>query len=1024
MKNSIFHRTNLSLIHWPDRLWKSVAWTVIVCFTVNCITPAVVAAKTLKRDAELYAAPQKTEFDLASDALIALEETLDRMDRRLQGNFEFGWQQTLAQKSHAKPPAAAKRIDLAGREDDLAKDLAQLEAQQGAINAYFAQTQSDLKSHKIDASIQARAKAQSDQYAQMHAQLKTLLQAIHPAKTEVDYKSAVAAANAFLHAHSSKPKRAKFDPDHLAFGPPKERPRQAITDAAALRAALNLPDPGTPSSASAQNKVPTKSSTATTDSSSKTATTSTKPATRFANVVAASSTASVPANLSATEDVQITPAIIAKAQALNNNALAIYQFVRNNLEYMPTYGSIQGSDYALQTLRGNDMDQASLLIALLRAANIPAHYVYGTIQVPIEQVENWVGGVTDPMAALDLMGQGGIPTLGLTQGGVVKYAQIEHVWVEAQIGFAPGRGAITSQGTTWVPMDPSFKQYAYTQGMNLQTAVPFDAQGFANTIQSTSTINATEGWVQNVDQNYINTQLTNYQTQVTNYVNGQNPNATVGDVIGTKTIAQENLPMLAGSLPYKVTAIAGRMDALPTTLRWAFHYQVDGEELLNKSLPSLAGHLMALSFSPASAQDEATLESYIPPNITDPSQLPTSLPAGVVQLKSEFSIDGKTIATGPTYGLGADMTITKGLYQPNRGWQDRDKTFTAGSYQAVGLDGAGLSKAQVVALQVKLENTRTELQNNSINGLTKHDLTGSLLQTSIENYFVQTQVMSQITARTSGVVTHRLPSYGSVATNSQVSLFFGIPVKVIPDGVLTDMDRIASTSMQKANDQKALIAFNQVDGSAASRTESGVLEQQYSTPSQPLIGVSAVNALAVAEGEGERIYTITADNASAAMAQLSLPSPVVQDIADSINAGKVVTTGQSTINYGGQATAGYIILDPTTGSAAYKIANGADGGKLLLAIGLLLLILAVVVESVALGLALLIAGIFVIGCALSWINGSTAWFNSSGAIVDGIIGLLLDAAGFLALPITIITVIIGILLAFSGLDDDCKDAFH
>ena len=163
----------------------------------------------------------------------------------------------------------------------------------------------------------------------------------------------------------------------------------------------------------------------------------------FANVIGGSSSlAALPANLSPTEDVQITQAIKDKAQALNNNALAIYQFVRNNVEYMPTYGSIQGSDYALQTLRGNDMDQASLLIALLRASNIPAHYVYGTIQVPIDKVENWVGGVTDPMAALDLLGQGGIPTLGLTQGGVIKYAQIEHVWVEAQIGIAPGRGAI------------------------------------------------------------------------------------------------------------------------------------------------------------------------------------------------------------------------------------------------------------------------------------------------------------------------------------------------------------------------------------------------------------------------------------------------------------------------------------------------------------------------------------------------------------------------------------------------------
>ena len=31
---------------------------------------------------------------------------------------------------------------------------------------------------------------------------------------------------------------------------------------------------------------------------------------------------------------------------------------------------------------------------------------------------------------------------------------------------------------TWTPIDASFKQYAYTPGMDLQSAVPFNAQSF------------------------------------------------------------------------------------------------------------------------------------------------------------------------------------------------------------------------------------------------------------------------------------------------------------------------------------------------------------------------------------------------------------------------------------------------------------------------------------------------------------------------------------------------------------------
>jgi Transglutaminase-like superfamily len=77
------------------------------------------------------------------------------------------------------------------------------------------------------------------------------------------------------------------------------------------------------------------------------------------------------ADLAETEDIQLTDAVKAKATELGNNPVKIYNWVRNNIEFIPSYGSIQGADRTLQTKRGNAMDTASLLIGLLRAANIP-----------------------------------------------------------------------------------------------------------------------------------------------------------------------------------------------------------------------------------------------------------------------------------------------------------------------------------------------------------------------------------------------------------------------------------------------------------------------------------------------------------------------------------------------------------------------------------------------------------------------------------------------------------------------------
>jgi hypothetical protein len=39
-------------------------------------------------------------------------------------------------------------------------------------------------------------------------------------------------------------------------------------------------------------------------------------------------------------------------------------------------------------------------------------------------------------------------------------------------------------GDSWIPMDASFKQYDFTEGMNLKDQVPFDAEALANTIQT------------------------------------------------------------------------------------------------------------------------------------------------------------------------------------------------------------------------------------------------------------------------------------------------------------------------------------------------------------------------------------------------------------------------------------------------------------------------------------------------------------------------------------------------------------
>ena len=191
------------------------------------------------------------------------------------------------------------------------------------------------------------------------------------------------------------------------------------------------------------------------------------------------------ADLAQTPETQLTPGIRAKAAELGHNPVAIHNWVRNHIEWVPTWGAIQSAQDTLDKQRGNALDTASLEIALLRASDIPARYQIGTIDVPAAQAMNWVGGVQSSAAALSLLNQGGIAARGIAQAGGISSIRMEHAWVQAYVNWAPGRGsknATASQHVNpngplnaWVALDASAKQYSYSAGMDLQNQVPLDA---------------------------------------------------------------------------------------------------------------------------------------------------------------------------------------------------------------------------------------------------------------------------------------------------------------------------------------------------------------------------------------------------------------------------------------------------------------------------------------------------------------------------------------------------------------------
>ncbi len=642
-----------------------------------------------------------------------------------------------------------------------------------------------------------------------------------------------------------------------------------------------------------------------------------------------------PEDLVPTEDVQLTDAIRELAASLDNNPVKIYNWVHNNIEFLPTYGSIQGAEMTLEHKAGNAFDTASLLIALLRAAGIPTRYVLGTVQIPIAKVMNWVGGVNAPGAALQALGQGGIPSTGLVEGGVIKAVKMEHIWVSAWVDFVPSRGAKHRQGDTWVPMDAAFKQYNYTEGMDLQNRVPFDAQSLLEQVIASAEVDETAGWLRGVDDELIKTAALAHLNQVNAFVLSQQPEATVAEVFGTKKIVEATWSVLPSGLPYKTLVRAHVFSEIPNTLRHKYQFMLYAsksakafdEPLVSfvQSLPALIGKKITLSFAAASEADVETITNFIstPP---DPISFPTELPGYLIRLLPELWVDGNIVATGQAVTMGQTLVSTEGVYDPIRGWQYAESNApVAGEYRAIAINAAGIATSQVQGLAEKLNAIKAALEAEQLSDVSKDDLLGEMLYSIVLIYFFANDLVDYFESSIAGVVTYRRPSFGSFTAMAQPQYWFGVPRQVSFRSLELDIDHMVNVVVSKENDRDAMSRYVLQSGFRQSAFEHLVPESMLTDADHPGEAVSAVKAIHVASRQGQRISRINQDNISGALSQLRVDIEVQDEIRQAVAMGMTAIVSQHPITLGSWTGVGYIMIDPATGSGAFKISGGANG---------------------------------------------------------------------------------------------------
>jgi hypothetical protein len=864
------------------RVLKGVALLVAVAFTMLILAPTAVAARDEYARQQQEAARVPTEEAQLSRTLQRIEARLARFSERLE-----------------------RRLDTADDAEDLAKLRRKVERLDHVIEKRFGRIGERLQERGLSPVILERHRAMVATYRAELSELLVNLDAVELASDADTRAQRLDRARKRLLEKKQTRSQQPFDPrklpTQLLRPNPDNKPR---TDPGAFRQSGLFDTPYAKLAALGEYRLDGLPG------------------------------ADDPAFLAESDEVVLTQAIREKAAELAHDPVAIYHWVRNHIEWQPGWGAAQDAELTLQTGRGNAMDTASLTIALLRASGIPARYAHGTIEIPEDRFRNWAGGFENIYAAADYVSSGGVPITTLSSGGRVTKVRLEHIWVEAAIDFHPSRGAKNYAADSWVPIDPSFKQYEYRAGLDAVAIGDVDPEQLVQGFLDSGTLNETEGWATGFDAAILADAQQQAQTRLEQYIADNLSDPTVGDIVGgRKTIVQE-FPLLPSALVNRIVTVGATYGHLPAALQQRIVWSLGvGGAPVSFPWARTNNRKVTLSFRPATEADEQALQGLLPEGaITDLSQLPEGIPAYLIEVVPELKLDGEVVVEAAPMALGEELDFTTHVIYPTISVLARTQTVVAGSFLVINSVAANVSGTVLDALRERLEVTKGILEEQdpvAIGNLTREDLLGDIFHAGSLGYFAQLIGLAHIAGLQSGGHFRLGAGLGTFGYEPEVSYFFGVPRSLEPGGVALDIP-FQLVSAVDGGDIERRKQFNLQIGVLSSALEHAVPEQMFGTEENPADAISADKALQKANAEGQRIYHITRENMTAALANIGHDAATMAEIRAALAVGKDVITHSSAVTAPGWRGAGYVILDSETGVGAWKIGGGTNGSMLIM----------------------------------------------------------------------------------------------
>ena len=587
------------------------------------------------------------------------------------------------------------------------------------------------------------------------------------------------------------------------------------------------------------------------------------------------------------DDTEIPKAISDLAAELGS-AKEIYRYVKENVVYEAYSGSKKGAAVTLDQLGGNDVDQARLLIALLRAIHVPARYVTGTVEITADQAVA-ITGAADAKSAGRILEARHKGVKGVTDQGVLVGYRMEQTWVEAYVPYTDYRGAGAANGrSVWVSLDPSFKTLT-TETQTLTFNYDADQLAIREHLDAAA-----------ADQPVIFGDYTRPGDTADVYLRRIDP------------VQDGYLP---ASLPYTVLAVNDRYAALPDEMKDSIAIEINGEQLFSAPLTELYFKQITVSYVPATDSDKKLLNS---------DDKLTEVPAYLVQMLPVVTVRGDngtdTYTGKQSAALGAMQQMTTTLKNEGDTTILTDDVF-AGSMYAFNLDYQRIMPSDInysYGLLKAAQEAGEEANSAS------PEILGALLDYAGKSYFAYCDSESM-----------RYETMLNICKNRQLGLCItgyefrskdtlGIVDKLEGGAFFIDVAYNNYSAVSYEGNAKAETGFNTALGESESYYEGKIWEI---VTGNELHGISTVSVMNAAADQNIPTAFIVKNNAEEQLEKCHVSESVKDEVRDFVNKGMMVQLVADTVAIGDWTGTAYIARDMRTGAASYMLSGGTAGGS-------------------------------------------------------------------------------------------------